>query len=439
MWFVADRIAREMRARVQAGLGVTADAQAAFAHDVGAARDGRPRNYSMAGDIAEIRVEGLLTEKPDFFAWLMGYGNTTYRDIQQSVALAETDPGVKRIQYSVNSPGGTVAGLFDTVSDIAAAKKPSSVLTSFAASAAYTIAAVGGPITATNAGVEIGSVGVAVDMLVWPELVQIANTESPKKRPDVTTEEGQAVIREELDALFDLLVEAIAYGRETTVKDVRENFGQGGLLVAAEAKRRGMVDKVQRPMLRAVRRRSSTDESAQAALPPAIAAVPSSDEESTSPVPAPVETDAPAADVAAGKPVVAAVVTPEPSTNPATSGEPEVREMDIKQLEKDHPDVFAAAIKVGVDQERDRVTAHLQAGEDSGDMETASAAIRDGSTMTQALVAKYMGANMRRTAIDARQKASDEASAATTGAEHSPEQKDLQDIVADNIAAGLGL
>jgi len=431
-----------MRARLAAGFAISAEAQAEFSRGASwAARDGKPRNYSVAGDVAIIKVEGLLTERPDIWAWYMGYGNTTYPDIQQAVALAEMDPSVKRTQYEIKSPGGTVEGLFDTIATINESKKPRAVLTSFAASAAYTIAAVAGPITATNAAVEVGSVGVAQDMVVYPELVQLANTDSPKKRPDVTTTEGQAVVREELDALFELLIDAIAYGRGTTVKDVRENFGQGGLLVAGEAKKRGMLDKIQRPRLRAVGPRSESEQ-----MPAASEPTPQNDAsravviDKGSKPPLATEyaarmlasTDAPAADAAAGQPDAAVVVAPEPSAEPAASGEPEQgKPMDIKELEKNHPDVYAAVFKLGVDEERDRVLGHLQAGEDSGDMQTAAASIRDGSKMTQALVAKYMGASLRKGSIAARQTTSDDVEAATAGAAVETGTKDLGDKVVD--------
>ncbi len=433
MWFVADRVARDMRARMKLGFAVTAEAQAAFAAEHAmAANNGRPRNLSVAGDVAEIKIDGLLTEKPDFFAWLMGYGNTTYGDIQQSVALAELDPAVKRIEFRVSSPGGTVAGLFDAVASINEAKKPRAVVTSFAASAAYTLAAVAGKITATNAAVEIGSVGVASDMIVDPMIVEIANTDSPRKRPDLSTPEGQAVVREELDALFDILVEAVAYGRGTSTKDVRENFGQGGLFVAGEAKRRGMIDRIQRPMLRAVGRRSSAEDV------PLVASGDGILHEGDIVTP---RQDAPAAGPAAGEPAAAAVVAPEPPAKPAAGGgEQKDTHMDLKTLEKEHPELVAAIRKDAVDAERDRVNAHLEMGGASGDMQTAVSAIKDGTQMTQTLVAKYSAAGMRKNAVESRQAASDKAAAATGGSDQTePQTKSLMDIVAENLERGAGL
>lgn len=433
MWLVADRVAREMRAKIQMGLTVGTDAQAAFGQlAVDAANNGKPRNYNVAGDVAEIKVEGLLTERPDFFAWLMGYGNTTYADIQQSIAMAEMDPGVKRIQYRVNSPGGQVNGLFETLGAIQDSKKPRSVLANYAASAAYAVAAVAGPITAAHAAVEVGSIGVAASFMVMDEIVDVANTESPKKRPDLATEEGKSTVREELDALFDIFVEAIAWGRSTTVKDVVENFGRGGVFVAGEAKKRGMIDKIQRPMLRAVSRQKLTSVVVDEGGVPQLA--------DQLPPPAVLNQVAPAADDAAGEPVAAVVAAPEPTAEPAASGgAKKERAMDQKTLEKEHPELFAAVLQQGVTTERDRVVAHLEMGEGSGDMKTAVESIKSGALMTQTLVATYAKASMNRNSVEARQKAGDAAVAATAGAIEPTTKKDFGDLVADRLEAMHGI
>ena len=70
--------------------------------------------------------------------------------------------------------------------------------------------------------------------------------------------------------------------------------------------------------------------------------------------------------------------------------------MDLATLKTEHPDLYALVVKVGVDQERDRVVAHLTIGEASTDMKTAIGAIKDGSDMTMTLQAQYMTAGQNR-------------------------------------------
>ena len=82
--------------------------------------------------------------------------------------------------------------------------------------------------------------------------------------------------------------------------------------------------------------------------------------------------------------------------------------MDLEELKTKHPALYAAAMAIGATEatakERDRVSAHLEMGQASGDMKTALAAVADGSDMTQTLQAKYMTAGMNRRDIADRQK-----------------------------------
>jgi len=432
MWLVADRFAREMRARVAVGLVASAEAQATFAAATVAASDGQPRNLKIAGDVAEIGVEGLLTQRPDFYAWLFGYGNTTYSDIQQSLAIAQADPTIKRVVFRVNSPGGQVDGLFDTLAALDAFGKPTSVTTSLAASAAYAIAALGGKIEATNAAVEVGSIGVATEFWVDDHVVQIASTNAPNKRPDVTTDAGKAVIRAELDALHDVFVDAIAKGRGTSVVNVNESFGRGGLVIAGHAKSLGMIDKIQKPALRAI-------------VAPAS--------EPAEPMPgasAPAPTVASAADDVAGE-TPPAVVAPAQSIPSAAAekqaAQPKGKPMDQNTLKAEHPELFASVQKQaheeghasglaeGETKERKRVCAHLKMGAKCGAMTYAVKAIESGASMLdEDVMAEYMSSASNRADQTARQSESDAAGAAVAGAAPPPP---ADETVQDKVAARL--
>lgn len=302
--------------------------------------DGAPRNLKLAGATAQIDVSGVLTKKPDLWAYLFGGGNTTYSSIQSALAFADASSDVREIVLAVDSPGGQVDGLFETVAAIQAVKKPIRVTASLAASAAYAIAAAAGKIEASSPSATFGSIGVVSTYLVEDDVVEITSTQAPNKRPDVTTEEGKAVVRAYLDELHDLFVDAIATGRGIDAKDVNSGFGGGSVFAASEAKRRGMIDSIKRPPLRAVG--SKTKASAEGA-------------DSTKDTP-----------------------------------------MDLKTLKLSHPELVEALLNEGASAERDRVTAHLTMGEASGDMKTAIEAITSGSQMTATLQAKYLAAGMNR-------------------------------------------
>lgn len=210
-------------------------------------RDGdHPECLALAGDVAEIRVDGVLTEQPDFWAWLLGIPNTTYGDLLEAIAVAKASPAVRRVVVRVDSAGGECSGLFDVLDAFAdlRASKAVTVEAIEAHSAAYGIAAVAGPIEACGRASMFGSVGVAVSFLLRDNVLDLTNSASPDKRPDLRTDEGKAVVVAQLDAIYDLFADAIATGRGTTVQRVAADFGRGASFTAEEARRRGMIDSI---------------------------------------------------------------------------------------------------------------------------------------------------------------------------------------------------
>ena len=292
-----------------------------------------PRILTRAGNSAQVSIKGMLTQAPSFMAMLFGGGNTTYPEIIAAIASAEADNDVETITLDVDSPGGQWAGVFDVVAALQNATKPIKARVSgMSASAAYLITAQADEIVAQNPGVLVGSVGVVQGFNVNPDVVQVTSTNAPKKRPDVTTEKGKADVREELDPMHELFVDSIATGRGTTVEKVNAEFGQGGVVLAGEAQKRGMIDSV------------------------------------------------------VGAPALSIVSPPAKSATAEHGGEEvEQKSMDLEKLRAQHPDVFAQAVKIGEDKERDRVVAHLNMGSKSGAMETAITAVKEGSEMTLTL------------------------------------------------------
>jgi len=389
-WLIEESVVRQMQEARKLGAKPTAEQAAAFQERQQVElRDGElPRNMRLAGSTAEIRVQGVLTKTPDIFAYFFGGGNTTYRSIITGLAIAKSDPTVKSVVLYVDSPGGTVDGLFEVLAAIEDFRgtKALSVKAENAMSAAYGISAVAGKIEATNAGASFGSVGVATAYWVFDDYIQITNTDSPDKRPNVKTEEGKEVVRRELDAIHELFIDAIARGRgnSTTAKDVREDYGRGATLLAGEAKKRGMIDSIAKPGLRAV---GATQQ----------------------PVGAQAE----------------------------EQGE---TQMDLRTLKASHPELYEQvrtdARAEGVTAERDRVIAHLTLGEPIGKdgLDIAHAAIREGEGMTMTFMARYQASAMNKSDRNARQADSDAAGQAVDGARVTPSaeaaaQEDMGDKV----------
>jgi len=386
MWLLEPSVRDALEAAVIAGTLPTVEQQAQHeARCISALSDGGSRILTIAGNSAEIAVKGILTKSPSFLAMLFGGGNTTYADITSALAEAEQNPNITDITLAIDSPGGSIEGLFDALDAIKAATKPVTAIGSnTVASAAYAIASQADTIVAANHATMFGSIGVLGTYAINKTSVSISSTNAPKKNPDASTPEGVAVIREQLDAIHEIFVGAIASGRGSTTNEINANFGQGGVLLAGEALKRGMIDSVAKTPLQSV---SNTINQKTA----------------------------------------------------ATGGDNlKVKSMDLAKLKAEHSDLYAAVLALGVTQgvtqERERVGAHLIMGESSGDMKTALEACKAGTEMTPTMNAMYMSAGMKRNDIDTR--TADEIAAAAAG-DNANNEGDTAETDAEKVAAGV--
>lgn len=387
MWWLLEPSVRQAMEQAQAaGIIPTVEQQTEFeASHISALADGGSRILTLAGNSAEISIKGTLTKTPSFLAMLFGGGNTTYPEIVNAIAAAEQDDNITDITLAIDSPGGSFDGLFDALAAIQSANKPvKAVIGGMGASAAYAIASQADTIVASNIASRIGSIGVAASFQVSDNKVTITSTDAPKKRPDVTTPAGVEMVVEELDALHEIFVEAIAKGRGVSIDTINGGFGQGATLLAEDALKRGMIDSVAKTTFKTV--------------------------ETT-------------------------------NTETADSGGDNIKvlRMDLSTLRTTHPEAYAAAVEVGVTQERDRVGQHLIMGESSGDMKTALAACKDGTEMTGVMQSTYMAAGMSRANIAARQDDDAGADAGDGATAEDDAGTDAADAVANLVESKLGI
>lgn len=295
---------------------------------------------------ATIKVKGVMTDTPDFFAMFFGGGNATYPQIVTALAAANADENVDQIRLVMDTPGGTTDGLMSFMTAIKNSSKPVHVhAVNKLASAGYIAASQATKITADDESTRVGSVGVVADIRVRTDSVSITSSDAPNKRPDVTTDEGKKVVQAELDAIADVFLSATADGRDTTLKKVKSDYGKGGMLMADEALSRGMID--------AVGVNSKT--------------AGSSDGKTT---------------------------------------KSEATPMDLNTFKAQHPAVYAQAFAegktVGIEDERGRTLAHLTAAKSSGMYAEAVAAVESGKNITQAEIVAHTMAAVNKSATQAR-------------------------------------
>lgn len=206
--------------------------------------DDKAISYEVVDGVASIPLYGPIFPKSNFMTWL-GYA-TALTDLKNAFEKAKMDTLVDSVALICHSPGGVVFGV-NAFSQYLKnyEKKVSTYVPGMCCSAAYWIASASDEIIVDETAM-VGSIGVVCDVLN-PEhdpYIEITNRKSPNKRPNPATEEGKGVIQDELDALADVFINAVAGNRNVSISVVENKFGKGGVLVGKDAVSAGMVDSI---------------------------------------------------------------------------------------------------------------------------------------------------------------------------------------------------
>lgn len=195
---------------------------------------------------AKITISGVLTKNDRYYG-------STYEDLEELLTKAENDPEVETIEFYINSPGGEVNGIERIANRIKnSPKKTVAKVDYLAASAAYWLASATDEIIATGKLASFGSVGVIVTAYDFKEYfekmgikeVVLTSADAPEKNIDIAGKEGQEKIVERLNKTHAIFAEFVATQRNTTSANVNENYGKGSVLIAQEALKVGMIDKI---------------------------------------------------------------------------------------------------------------------------------------------------------------------------------------------------
>ena len=207
------------------------------------------RSVLIRDGTAIIPLYGPITARSDLFSFF--FGGTSLSDLAKDFQVALGDDQVKAILFDIDSPGGVALGPSEMADAIfkARGKKPIwSYVGRNCSSAAYWIASATEKIIA-NPSALLGSIGVVTTIPVQEQPdsegyknIEIVSSNAKQKRPDPRTEEGMSEIKRELNDLESQFIEAIAHYRNVTVNTVKNDFGQGGVLIGKNAVASGMAD-----------------------------------------------------------------------------------------------------------------------------------------------------------------------------------------------------
>lgn len=215
------------------------------------ARLGRPlqntRTVTQRGKTAVIPVSGPVFRYANLMTEISGA--TSLEVLARDFTTALENPAVDSIVLNIDSPGGQANGIAEFATMVRAARGIKQVVAyvdGTAASAAYWIASAADSIVISKTGM-VGSIGavVAIDANRKASgVIEIVSSQSPKKRADVSTDEGRAQIQTLIDQLAQVFIDDVAAYRGVSVDTVLEKFGQGDMRLGEDAKNLHMADRV---------------------------------------------------------------------------------------------------------------------------------------------------------------------------------------------------
>ncbi|EPJ1396505.1 TPA: S49 family peptidase [Yersinia enterocolitica] len=218
-------------------------------------RKGRDCGYDVIEGVAVIPIQGTLVQK---LGTLRPYsGMTGYDGIRASFLTAMNDDAVKGICFDIDSPGGEVAGCFDLVDEIYAARgaKPIwSILSENAYSAAYALASAADRIIVPRTG-GVGSIGVIVMHVDWSQriksdgvqvtIITFGSRKAESNPYEALSEEAQKAIQSDVDEMGRLFVSTVSRNRGIAERTIRDT--EAACFLAADGVQLGLADQVASP------------------------------------------------------------------------------------------------------------------------------------------------------------------------------------------------
>lgn len=215
---------------------------------------GSDRRSTVVNAVMVLPVYGILAQRMD--AMMEMCGGTSVTRLMKDFDAAIANPDITAIVLEFDSPGGSVALIPEFAAKILAASGIKPIIAhvnTLCASAAYWLAAMCDEIVITPSG-EAGSIGCfmlhldqsAADAEEGLKFTLIkAGKYKGEGMPQFPLDpDTEAYLQSRVDEFYGKFTQAIAKGREVSVKDVRDGYGQGRTMGADQAVKEGLADRI---------------------------------------------------------------------------------------------------------------------------------------------------------------------------------------------------
>jgi len=208
----------------------------------------------VKGKIGIIPIYGMIEQRTSPIMEKLGGTSTEEIGVMLDVLLA--DKSVDAIVYDVDSPGGTSYGVEELSDKMFAArerKKTYSIANSMSASAGQWLSSSAG-FSAATLGADVGSIGVYCVHIDESKAIEaqgltVTMVTAGKYKTEYSpfaplSDEARENLQMQVDVTYGKFLNAMKRNRNTSLEDVRKNYGQGRLMNAQQAKDVGMIDRV---------------------------------------------------------------------------------------------------------------------------------------------------------------------------------------------------
>lgn len=210
---------------------------------------------SRSGAIAVVPLRGPISHRDNFFT--LYFGGTSCERLSATLRQLASDESVGTILLDVDSPGGETGGLVECaalIRQIRQVKPVIAIANAMCASAAIWLASQADELIA-NPEALVGSIGVWLLHEEWSKYLEDIGIKytwihAGERKVDGNwteplSERAAAEMQGIVDDAYRLFVADVASGRNVPPATVKSpEWGEGSVLVARDAKKVGMVDRV---------------------------------------------------------------------------------------------------------------------------------------------------------------------------------------------------
>lgn len=206
------------------------------------------------GKIGIIPIFGPIAQRMN--AMMYKTGGTSAEEVGVALDAMLADASVTSVVLWIDSPGGESYGTEELADRIFAArerKKVYAICDSMCCSAAFWIGTAAEQLFATKGG-DVGSVGVFcchIDQSKALEMegLSVSCVSAGRYKAELSShqplsESGREHLQAQVDATYTKFLAALKRNRNTTLDNVRKNYGEGRTLNAEQALERGMIDRI---------------------------------------------------------------------------------------------------------------------------------------------------------------------------------------------------